>query len=382
MTDPTPTPTRTLTAQCHCKAIHYTLTTPLSLLPLPVHLCHCSLCRYTHGAPCVFHADLPPSINPSWIHPSGPHALTTYQPSADTTRRMAFCSTCGCQIGTVAASGEERWTVSTSIFSTDHTTDNFAIDKHIFVDGDSVPGWGFHHLLPRVAGREMKFYARDNTGPLLPASRQLAANPTSDSTTAPDTAQGEDSNTDSDRLHASCHCGGISFSFPRPTPDVLADPIYESRISPFTPRKWIASLDLCGDCRLVTGTHVIAWTFIPLHLLQPAMGPDYAIGTAKTYESSEGVRRAFCGTCGATAFYWCEERPKWVDVALGLVRAPGGVMAEDWVTWRGGVGREFSGEEFDGEFSRAVVAGLEAWGGMAGGKGEGEGEGVVFQYKW
>ncbi|KAK2810665.1 hypothetical protein FQN50_002705 [Emmonsiellopsis sp. PD_5] len=376
MSDPTPTPTKTLTAQCHCKAIHYTLTVPLSLLPLPVHLCHCSICRYTHGAPCVFHAGLPADIKPSWIHPSGPQALTTYQHSADTARRIVFCSTCGCQVADITVGDEERWTVSTSIFSTDHNTaDNFVIDKHIFIDGDSVPGWGFHHLLPRVAGREMKFYAGDRTGALLPANRPLAANPTSDSP-ATTTAQGDD------RLHASCHCGGISISFPRPTPDVLADPIYKSRISPLTPRKWIATLDLCSDCRLVSGTHLVPWTFIPLHLLQPAMGPDFAIGTAKTYESSAGVRRAFCGTCGATAFYWCEERPKWVDVAIGLVRAPEGVMAEDWVTWRLGVGREYSGEEFDGEFSRAVVEGLEAWGEMAGGKGEGEGEGVVFRYEW
>lgn len=33
-----------------------------------------------------------------------------------------------------------------------------------------------------------------------------------------------------------------------------------------------------------------------------------------------------CGSCGATVFYWCDDRPEVVDVAVGLVRARGGAM--------------------------------------------------------
>lgn len=40
---------RILTARCHCKAIDYTIDLPETALPLPVHLCHCSICRHTHG---------------------------------------------------------------------------------------------------------------------------------------------------------------------------------------------------------------------------------------------------------------------------------------------------------------------------------------------
>lgn len=106
-----------------------------------------------------------------------------------------------------------------------------------------------------------------------------------------------------------------------------------------------------------------AWTFLPLQLLEPAVGTDLIIGTSKTFESSKGVRRAFCGTCGATVFYWSEDRADIVDVALGLVRASEGLFAESWVTWRNGrVAYQESGERFDRDFAEAVALGIKSWG--------------------
>src|SRR5438552_3056114 len=40
---------KTLTAQCFCKSVHYEISLPTSSFPLKVHLCHCSICRHTHG---------------------------------------------------------------------------------------------------------------------------------------------------------------------------------------------------------------------------------------------------------------------------------------------------------------------------------------------
>ncbi|KLJ09610.1 hypothetical protein EMPG_14971, partial [Blastomyces silverae] len=157
--------------------------------------------------------------------------------------------------------------------------------------------------------------------------------------------------------------GGISFTFPRPTQAVLDDPELNKFVSPIDPRKWVACLDLCDDCRLLNGTHVAAWTFLPLSLLEPAIGTDLNIGTTKTFNSSKEAKRAFCGTCGATAFYWSDDRPEIVDVALGLVRATEGLFAESWVTWRSGrMAFKESGELFDRDFAEAMAEGIERWG--------------------
>ncbi len=69
---------RTLTAQCYCKSVHFTVTVPASSLPLPVHLCHCPTCRYTHGTPCIFHASLPRGIQPEFVSPSSLASATGY----------------------------------------------------------------------------------------------------------------------------------------------------------------------------------------------------------------------------------------------------------------------------------------------------------------
>lgn len=55
----------------------------------------------------------------------------------------------------------------------------------------------------------------------------------------------------------------------------------------------------------------------------------------KAYESSPGVIRNFCGTCGATVFWHDKWRPEIIDVSVGLLDAPEGARAEDWLEWWG-----------------------------------------------
>lgn len=81
------------------------------------------------------------------------------------------------------------------------------------------------------------------------------------------------------------------------------------------------------------------------------------------YESSEGVRRTFCGTCGATVFYSHKERPGIVDVATGILRAAEGVMLGNWVVWRTArVGFVEDGLKYDFGFTRGLEDGLREWG--------------------
>ncbi|OJD15254.1 hypothetical protein AJ78_04476 [Emergomyces pasteurianus Ep9510] len=360
--------TKILTAHCFCGAVHYNLKIPTTSLPLPTHICHCGICRYTHGTPCIFHASLPEGITPQWVAPSGPHALTSYKHTSGSLSDRVFCSTCGCQVGDIwpakpissqedegerNAASDGLWTVATSIF-TDHSPCNFQIDKHIFTDSNPG-GTGLHQLLPRIGGRDMKVY----TGDFLPPSDNRILPPAP----PPPKAEFGVANTKEERLRAQCHCGGVSFTFPRPTQAVLDDPKLSKYVSPIDPRKWVACLDLCDDCRLLNGTHVTAWTFLPLHLLEPVVGADLSIGTTTTFVSSHEARRAFCGTCGATVFYRSEDEPAMVDVALGLVRASEGQFMESWVTWRNGrVAYKESGVRFDKDFAEAIAEGMEKWG--------------------
>jgi hypothetical protein len=341
--------TKTLTAQCYCKAVHFTIEVPTSKLPLGTHLCHCSICRYTHGTLCIFHAPLPEGIAPKFIAPSSIDKLTSYVHSKSKGKRY-FCSTCGCQIGDVGLE-DPNWVISASIFDQSQADMPFVIRSHVF--SKSVPGGGLANWLPQIGDRAMRDWnpdpKEDPEGCEVVESKTFYG------------ANGEE------RLLAQCHCGGVSFSIPRPTEEIIADPKIRPFLSPIDKTKWAACLDLCDDCRLQTATHVVGWTFVPRGLLEPAVPESLLIGTAKNYVSSDGVLRSFCGTCGATVLYSCDDRKygsdQVVDVTVGILRAPEGPLAEEWLTWRTGrVGWMESGKRFDEEFARSLAEGMAAWG--------------------
>lgn len=205
-------------------------------------------------------------------------------------------------------------------------------------------------MLSHAGGRELKTWdpAEDD-----PRAKIIESNP----------EHGVDGE---ERLRAQCHCGGVSFTIGRPKQDALEDTFMSIYVSPVDKQKWKAAFDLCGDCRLAHGTHVVGWAFAPLSHCEPKIKSDLKIGTAKTYSSSAPVLRSFCGTCGATVFYSHEfripsERQQVVDIATGILRAPEGVMAENWLTWRSKVAWLKDGKHYDGEFGESLEQGMEKW---------------------
>ncbi len=73
----------------------------------------------------------------------------------------------------------------------------------------------------------------------------------------------------------------------------------------------------CTACRKQTG-----------HFEVSADVPKAAVtvtGEVTWYQSSEKVRRGFCGTCGATLF-WDPVFRDWIGVALGALDTPTGVQ--------------------------------------------------------
>ncbi|EHK25197.1 uncharacterized protein TRIVIDRAFT_33067 [Trichoderma virens Gv29-8] len=341
------TETKTLEAKCHCGSVHFTVDIPKASLPLSLYLCHCSICRFTTGAPCIFHTSLGEGIKPNFIAPSSEKSLTTYSiKGADCT--YDFCSTCGCHIAGVALDRQE-WTVSTSIF-TDHGPDNFKITTHTF--SDSAKDKGFAQILTHIDGVKLPEW---NPPKDDPRAKIVEAEP----------EVGEDGE---ERLRAECHCGGVSFTIRRPTQEIRDHELMHEIVSPTDPTKWLASYDTCSDCRRIHGTHLVGWTFLPLSFCEPEIKSDLKIGTSKVYASSPDVQRCFCGTCGATIFYANDPRKlkgpgNWqvVDIATGILRAPEGSMAENWLTWRSRLAWDEDCKEFDPAFFHGLEEGMKKY---------------------
>ncbi|ORY59651.1 Mss4-like protein [Pseudomassariella vexata] len=336
--------TKTITAQCYCKSIHYTLTLPVSALPISTHLCHCSRCRYTHGTLCIFHAEIPGDVHPRFIAPSSLEKFTTLYPSSEDNSGLHFCSTCGCHMGDYSER-EDKWVVATALFSKDESV--FIFNEHIFTKSSPA---GLQDWLPKIGDREMKVWNPDDGSaePTIPEA-EVGAN-------------GEE------RLRAQCHCGGVSFTLPRPTKEVLDDDWMSKFVSPVDKAKWKCCIDACNDCRLISGVEINAWLFAPLMLLEPKIDLDFKHGTLKLYVSSPGTTRTFCDVCRATVFFWCEERQtkpgnNIVDISAGLLRAPEGVRADNWTTWRTyEIGWLEAGYKYDKELYESLNEGVQKWG--------------------
>lgn len=342
--------TKTLEARCRCRAVHFTVTLPLSALPLPIHLCHCSMCRYRSGAPCVFHTHIDKQWPVEFIAPSVEENITQYDiPGAKSL--WHFCSTCGCHVGSRLRT-DGSWVISTSIFS-DHGTENFMIRKHIH--SKSTKDGGLAACMENSLSGQRSGAQGEETIEDWNPDNEVAK-----------VIEPETDNKGQERLRAQCHCGGVSFTIGRPTAEHLTDSFHQRYVSPLDKSKWLATYDVCNDCRLVDGTHVVGWTFVPVSSIDLPIKRDLAVGTSKTYASSPGVLRSFCGTCGATIFFSCEERrptedTQVLDVATGILRAPEGVMATEWLTWRPRVAHAHSGKSYDQNFWLALTEGMNSW---------------------
>lgn len=332
--------TKTLTAACHCRNVQFNVTVSSSSLPLEVRMCHCRFCRYRNGAPYMILAEFPKNTQLDFIAPSSYEKLATYKHSDTSQWTKHFCGTCGCHIGDHGDIGDE-WFISNAVFDS-NCNEKGLWEYTVHWYPASAPG-GMMNLIPSINGRKL-----DLIDPSLPTADEM--------------------NTDKkllaeDKLQAQCHCGGVSFTIFRPSAEFIASPSSEGWISRSDPKKWLALIDVCTDCRLVNGAHAIGWMFVPKSHISPAPPSTLTIGTSKSYSSSADVLRTFCGTCGATVFYHCADRPEIVDVATGILRAPGDVMAEDWAIWRASrLAWSENGLQYDEDFTRSLMTGMKQWG--------------------
>ncbi|KAL2267882.1 hypothetical protein VTJ83DRAFT_5159 [Remersonia thermophila] len=292
---------KTLRAACHCRRVEFTITVPTSALPLPVHLCHCSICRHTHGTLSCFHAPLPKGVQPEFVPPSSLASSLTGYVHAQAVAERLFCTTCGCHVGDRSLepepdTGLSSWVVATSIFAA-HDEETFQIRSHCYSTPATEPNLAT--WLPAINGRPIHLWnpSAEDVGDSTPRGegrKQAAPAITTTATAAHDDDDDDDgsggggSEDHADQaLQAQCHCGGVSFAVlppteqeaadpflsqflqPEPSPDAGAAAASEAESASALRLKRPAGLCLCRDCRLVTGAHVVAWMYAPLGWLRP-----------------------------------------------------------------------------------------------------------------
>ena len=333
--------------RCLCGQTEQEVSPGSKSLPIDIELCHCNMCRLTSGMLCTAYLDL--VSKPQLQH------LQAYQVSKEDVRY--FCGTCGTHVLAYSVSRDQYRVASGAIEPACNFTRVIGHENvEETIDGGLQNFLTGHPLGAQQVGEEKGKGKAD---------QHLES-------------QSEDKR--GRRLNGKCYCGGVEYFITPPThrseqlsspwPDLLV-PYHNSSPENKGDVKWwirsggtkyLAGLCTCRSCRLGAGFPIQSWAFVPkINIERPDGRPlDFRIGTLKQFESSPSVYREFCSECGATVFWHCDERPDLIDVSVGLLHAPGGVLALDWLDWH--TGRvSFAEEAQDQELVDDLELGLRSW---------------------
>ena len=72
----------------------------------------------------------------------------------------------------------------------------------------------------------------------------------------------------------------------------------------------------CPDCRRAVGSQSVAWLVVQTNKF------EVLVGEPKIFNSSEGVRRTFCETCGTTLTWTSDAHADRIDVTIGSLDNP------------------------------------------------------------
>ena len=306
---------------CACGQVKGSARVPASKLPIPFDFCHCNICRHQTGLLCASYLTLPEGSEDISFHGS----LREYKSSASVSR--SFCHRCGANVY-VKDSNEARPDICTGVL--DRAAGIIELRSHIFVcdtiDGglstwmSKVPAWeGFTNRSKQAGTGRQKLQIEKATP----------------------------------ELEAYCQCRGVELKITSPSPEskLLRSPISDLFKSDeqhcktaekddtwwlrANGSKYLAGTCACQSCRLNSGFDIQMWAFIPKVNISHMNGDalDFGNGTLSCYESSRGVSRYFCASCGATVFWSSVERPQLLDVSVGLLNASEGARAESWLEW-------------------------------------------------
>lgn len=74
----------------------------------------------------------------------------------------------------------------------------------------------------------------------------------------------------------------------------------------------------CEDCRRSHGAAFVTWTSVPIERFRFLSGED----KLRKHTSHPGVRWGFCGECGTSLLYDCDEAPRKVYVTVANLEGP------------------------------------------------------------
>lgn len=329
---------------CACGNITGKVDLESSLLPVPLELCHCSTCRHVSGQLCLQAFAVPHSSASSLSITGEPLAFKT----SDTLTRYS-CGQCGATIYIHDSQAGEDF-IATGVL--DKSEGILSFKEHIFV-GDTKDGG----LSSWIDGPSWTGWPE----------KSETWKPTSDTAAEERSSKPENGG---EVLKCYCQCRGVQFNITRPDKDssnTNPDSTWWLRANG---TKYLAGTCACNSCRLSSGADIQAWAFVPKSNIRQLDGNEleYSMGTLKRYQHSKRAYREFCGTCGATVFWHCDERPGVVDVSVGLLDSEEGARAEDWLEW---ATDRVSFEECaqNKTFVSSVGQGLRKWGAEQTGSG-------------
>ena len=361
----------TTTSSAHLTCLCGDISEPGTLIsnpeiPMNLEICHCNPCRRTTGSLGVAFPTLNSSPSQDTLS-----KLTAYHSSQNTIRY--FCSTCGSHCFVVNYPNKEWYCLGgiveqspkSKATNTTWPEDIIKVSRHDFVL-DTVDG-GLVPLMLNLNGRSIPTWSaasQERSSFDLPHTTVLSL-PSKSTNTLPSPKEGS-------YLPAKCHCGGVSLLIKRANYTADSNPeALTSHIS-LDPTKYPTSMCACRSCRLSTGVSLVPWALtlqanifhanaqspsgdqlVPVIFGRATSRPDANQGLSlKQYWSSQGVCWSFCGKCGATVSYFNSQRPKEVDLAVGILRAEEGSMAKRWLDWEWGR-CSFAEESIDKEVCEA-----------------------------
>jgi hypothetical protein len=129
------------------------------------------------------------------------------------------------------------------------------------------------------------------------------------------------------RSRASCNCGQVTFEIAQPRSHKTEDSSAST---------WRGQHCACNSCRLTSSSFVTSWVIVPLSSITinddiASLGDEIS-GLGTVYQSSDGVSRTFCSTCGASVSYRRDDDPHTMKVAAGLLQGAN-TRAETVIAW-------------------------------------------------
>ena len=320
-------------AGCHCGAIALDLhLSGNNVVDGSIPLCHCYGCRHSTGQ--LFASYVAVQLPPEEAMRSA--KFTEFKSlDGDSCVTLHFCKVCGCHV-----LRSTRTPTGTCLQVASGT-----VTEGLQVQTGNSPQFGPHvSVSETIDGGLSQWLSNMHTSDdrVQHYSTKLVQPPS----------------TSASVLQASCLCGNVQLQIEHPNEksiepwSYLADLLVpyhtqDASIKNVNDDKWwlrrnrtryLAGTCACRSCRLVSGFEIQSWAFVPRANIAVDASPlDFAALHSKSvlqgYQSSQGVVREFCPTCGATVFWHGADRSDLIDVSVGLLCSEQGARSEDLLEW-------------------------------------------------